>query len=185
MSEQMDAGDIIAQARIVIPEDEWPLQEPVLEELLGTEGGNLLAETLPAWMKGEITPEKQDESKATFTKKFTDEDARIEVLGDPEVALRKIRAFTRSPRPYFLATRSGKEMRVIITEATVLNGKLEIQKVIPEGKREMDYSEFLRSGGKFPNSSHIRKKYHSCILKNTRMMFIDWISGPLRIESYL
>ncbi len=42
---------------------------------------------------------------------------------------------------YFL--KNGK--RIIITEAELINGEFVIKKVIPEGKKEMDYKEFLRN----------------------------------------
>jgi hypothetical protein len=38
-------------------------------------------------------------------------------------------------------------MRVKITGADFLDGKLIIKKVIPEGKKEMDYESFLRGYG--------------------------------------
>ncbi len=146
MTPTMDAGPIVAQARIEIGEEEWPLQGQMLEDLLATEGGNLLAEVLPQWLAGEITAEPQDESKATFTRKFTDEDARLDSgrLNLPEYAreaLLKIRAFDHGPRAYFV-DEAGK--RVIVTDATGTDGALEILKVIPEGKKEMSYSEFAR-----------------------------------------
>lgn len=139
MGEVMDAGPVITQARIEIDEADWPLTGTVLSELLFAEGGNLLAETLPFVMKGDITPEPQDESKATFTKKFTNEDALIDLSDDPRKNYLKIKAFDKGPRAYMLV--NGK--RVIIKDATFAEGRLEITRVIPEGKKEMDYKAFL------------------------------------------
>src|SRR6185503_2385455 len=107
----------------------------------------LLAEVLPLWLKGEITPLPQDETLATYTKKFTDSDAHIDLRGDPRTEFLKIRAFDRGPRAYFFAeSKEGKKIRVIITEAALVDGKLLIQKVIPEGKKDMEYEAFLRGG---------------------------------------
>lgn len=144
VSERMDAGPVVAQARIELEEAEWPPKGSLFEDLLATEGGNVLAEVLPSWVDGEVTPEPQDENAATFTKKFTDQDARIDLSADTRHNLLKIRAFDKNPRAYFI--KDGK--RVIVTEATLTNGELEIQKVIPEGKKEMGYAEFLRNGTK-------------------------------------
>ncbi len=152
MSEKMDAGPVVAQARVELEEETagqpgWPPQGALFEDLLATEGGNLLAETLPGWLAGTVTPEPQDESKATYTRKFTDADALIDISRlnlDEKVArenLLKIRAFDHGPRAYFLV--EGK--RVIITEAEIRDGKLEILKVIPEGKKETDFKTYLES----------------------------------------
>lgn len=142
MSEKMDAGPIVAQARVeLLPaqegeEDPWPPKGSLFEDFLATEGGNLLAETMPLWIQGEITPEPQDETKATFTKKFTGEDSLIDINGEAREQLLKIRAFDKNPRAHFFTT-EGK--RVIITEAEVVDGQLIIQKIIPEGKKETLY----------------------------------------------
>ncbi len=147
IGEKMDAGPIVAQAKVeLLPaqageEEAWPPKGAMFEDLLATEGGNLLAESLPEWIAGTITPEPQDESLATQTKKFTDADALIDLAGDPRAQLLKIRAFDHGPRAYFITPESK---RVIITEAEIKDDKLEILKVIPEGKKEMPYQEFLR-----------------------------------------
>lgn len=139
MSEKMDTGPIIAQARIELEESEWPPKGSVFEDLLATEGGNLLAETLPEWLAGSITPEVQDEHQATYTKKFDSNDARIDLQGNPREQFLKIRAFDKNPRAYFI---DGRGKRVIVTDATITNGTLEVLKVIPEGKKEMDFKTY-------------------------------------------
>ena len=58
--------------------------------------------------------------------------------------LLKIRAFDTNPRAYVMAEKKGKPMRVIVTDATLEAGALRITKVIPEGKKEMAYDDFLR-----------------------------------------
>lgn len=144
MDEQMDHGPVVAQARIELEESEWPPKGGFFEEILATEGGNLLSETLVPWVAGEITPEPQDEAAATYTKKFTDADARIDPTGDVHTQLLKIRAFDKNPRAYFLDKR-GK--RVIVTEAAAENGVLVIKRVIPEGKKEMVFSAYRETRG--------------------------------------
>lgn len=139
--EKMDAGPIVSQARIELEEEQWPPKGSEFEQLLATEGGNLLAETIPHWLSGAIEPEQQDESLATYTKKFTSEDALIDLNGNSREQLLKIRAFDKSPRAHFM-TPEGK--RVIVTDARIEDGKLKILRVIPEGKKEMDYRDFDR-----------------------------------------
>ena len=147
MTERMDAGPVVAQARIELEEAEWPPKGSEFTELLFTEGGNLLAEILPEWLNGELEGMPQDEAAATFSRKFIDEDACVDVAGDARAALLKIRAFDQNPRAHFFAqTKSGERIRVIITDAQLRDGTLEILRVIPEGRREMAYADFLNSG---------------------------------------
>lgn len=141
MAEKMDAGPVVAQARIEIAPEDWPPKGLLLSQMLFTEGINLLAEVLPAWLAGEIVPEPQDESAATYTKKFDDKDALINLEDSARKNFLKIRAFDKNPRAYFL-TPKGK--RVIVTEADFMGDKLEILKVLPEGKKEMPYEDYLR-----------------------------------------
>lgn len=140
MNEKMDAGPVVAQAKVELEEEAWPMRGSEFEELLATEGGNLLAEVLPFYTKGEITPEPQDESKATFTKKFADSDALIDLTADARKNYLKIKAFDKGPRAYLLV--NGK--RVIIKDAEFKDGGLTITRVIPEGKKEMPYEDFAR-----------------------------------------
>ena len=142
MDEEMDHGPILAQARIEIDAEDWPMRGRDLEELLATEGGNLLAETIPQVMEGALPREEQLHAEATYTKKFTPEDARIDLSDGPYNNLLKIRTFDQNPRAHFI-DEQGK--RVIITDAAVENGTLVLLSVIPEGKKEMSYEEYLRS----------------------------------------
>ena len=156
LTETMDAGPVVAQASIELEEDEWPPRGSVFEELLATEGGNLLAEVLPDWLAGTLEAQPQDDTLATFTKKFSDADARVEfdpacppTGAEARAALLKIRTFDKSPRAHFFLTDPEKPdarpMRVIITDAAIENDTLKLLTIIPEGKREMPYEDFIRS----------------------------------------
>ena len=140
MEEEMDAGPILAQARIEIDEADWPPKDLVLSQMLFAVGVNLLAELLPEWLDKKLEPLPQDESLATYTKKFADKDALLD-LSKPREAYLKIQAFDKSPRAHFI---NPKGKRVIVTEAQWKDGSLEILKVLPEGKKEMPYAEYLR-----------------------------------------
>jgi methionyl-tRNA formyltransferase len=147
MNEKMDEGDVIAQARIALEGDAWPPKGSEFEELLAQEGGNLLAETLPFWLEGKIIPEKQDGEKATFSKKFSSTDAEIVFADDAYKNLLKIRAFDKNPRAFYIELERGmpKPLRIIVTDAKIKDGRLKILKVIPEGKKEMSYEDYIRS----------------------------------------
>lgn len=141
MDEQVDHGPIIATEKVHI--DQWPSYDE-LEKTLARIGGNLLARTIPDWLAGEIKAHEQDHSRATFTKKIKKEDGLISLDADPKENFRKIQAFKSWPGAYFFAERKHKKIRAIITSATLENNTLTIQKIIPEGKSEMSYSDFLR-----------------------------------------
>lgn len=140
LEEKMDAGPILAQARIDIEEADWPPRGLLLSQMLFTEGINLLAEILPDWLAGKLEPTRQDESEATYTKKFGDEDALLD-LSKPRESYLKIQAFDKSPRAHFI---TDKGRRVVVTDAAWENGDLKILKVLPEGKKEMPYEDYQR-----------------------------------------
>ena len=111
-----------------------------LEKILAREGAGLFAHILPEWMQGAIDPIMQNEAEATYCKKIEKEDGLLDLNDDPYKNYLKIKALEGWPGTYFFI--DGK--RVIIKEAEFKDGKLEILKVIPEGKKEMLYSDFLR-----------------------------------------
>lgn len=142
IDEEVDHGPIVMQGKIVI--ENWPPKASELEEILGTLGAKLLVKTIPEWVAGKIAPREQDHDSASYIKKITKLSGHIDIEDNPKRMYRKIRAFDIWPRAYFLFKRGGREIRVIVTEAHLDEGKLIIDRVIPEGKREMTYDEFLR-----------------------------------------
>ncbi|OHA83969.1 MAG: hypothetical protein A2408_02805 [Candidatus Yonathbacteria bacterium RIFOXYC1_FULL_52_10] len=143
IDEAMDHGAVVAQKKVSI--ENWPPRSVELERTLATEGGKLLVEIIPQWIAGSLVRREQDHDRATFCKKFAPADALVDIAGDPETALKKIRAFDRSPRAHFFVERGDKKMRVIIIDADIEDGKFMIKRVLPEGKKEMAYADFLRT----------------------------------------
>ena len=136
---KMDHGPILAQEAIPMPD---PLPTNIeLTEILADLGSNLLAETLPQWIDGEIEPQEQDHSLKTHSRKFDKSEGEIDLSANPVENLRKIQAFQPWPSTYFF--KDGK--RIKITKAHLENGKLVIDRVIPEGKSEVNYDDFLKS----------------------------------------
>lgn len=142
IDEEVDHGPIVAEEKITI--ENWPPKGALLEELLGTLGGKLLAKTIPFWLSGEITPTEQSHEQATYTKKMTSGSGQIYLDDDPVRMYRKIQAFDTWPRAYFITQRNGRDIRVIVTQAHLSDGALILDRVIPEGKKEMLYGDFLR-----------------------------------------
>ncbi len=129
---EVDHGPIIIQ-------EKYPLRghetEPELTKILFTRGGYLLTEILPDWLAGKITPTEQEHARATYTKKIKKEDGLVELAGDPVKNYNKFRAYFHWPRTFFFKDNK----RIIITEATLEDGKFIIKKVIPEGGKEVNY----------------------------------------------
>lgn len=146
LNEKMDQGPLIAQKKITI--DEWPPYGKALDDRLAHEGGKLLAEMLPLWVREEIEPQEQNHDLATYCQVFIKEDGLIDLSDDPYANLLKIRAYDGWPGTYTFFERAGKRIRVQILDAEIINGKLQIMRVKPEGKKDMAYEEFLRSGAK-------------------------------------
>jgi methionyl-tRNA formyltransferase len=146
MDEQMDHGPLIAQRKVAI--EPWPPHGKTLEDRLAHEGGKLLAQILPLWLQGTIQPQEQNHDLATYTKKFTKEDGALDLGADPYQNLLTIRAFESWPGTYAFFERAGKRIRVQILDAHIEGKKLVIDIVKPEGKKEMSYADFLRSGAK-------------------------------------
>jgi methionyl-tRNA formyltransferase len=141
----VDTGPIVAQGRVGIERGEgWPPGALMLEQLLAKEGGALLAEVIPEWITGSITPEAQDGSKATLSKKIEKEMGLIDLTDDPYKNYLKICALEGWPGTYFFTEKNGKKIRVKVTEASYSDSALTIERVIPEGKKEMAYADFLR-----------------------------------------
>ncbi|MEK7132475.1 MAG: methionyl-tRNA formyltransferase [Patescibacteria group bacterium] len=154
VDEEMDHGSIVAQKRIVV--SSWPPHIEELEEALMREGGKLLAQILPQWVKGEIDSHEQNHDIATYSTKIGKEDGLLNLSDDAYKNLLKIRAYEGWPGTYAFFKRASKRIRVGILDAHIENDPstplgasvLVIDRVKPEGKREMSYAEFLRSGAR-------------------------------------
>lgn len=149
---EMDHGPIVAQEKISTPL--WPPKASELEKILAQSGGALLARTLLPWVNGEIVAHKQDHDKATFCKMIAKESGLVDLQSDPYQNLLKIRAFAGWPGTYTFFKRGEQAVRVQILDAHLApDGTLAIDSVRPEGKREMPYADFLRSGA-VPTNPH-------------------------------
>jgi methionyl-tRNA formyltransferase len=141
IDEKVDHGPIIEQE--VVEFKEWE-NKNVISEKLAVLGGKILAKVLPQWSNGEIEAVEQNHSQATFTKKIEKSDAEIFLKDDARKNFTKIMAYTPHPGAYFFTEKNGKSIRVKIVSAQYKNDTLEILRVIPEGKKEIDYSLFIQ-----------------------------------------
>ncbi len=147
VDEKMDHGPIVAQRKVVAPD--WPPHGRDLDVLLASAGGKLLAEIIPLWVSGALEAQQQNHDLATFSQMFSKEDGLLDLVeGDDYRNLLKIRAFEGWPGTYSFFERTGKRIRTQVIGAHLDGKKLIIERVKPEGKQEMQYDEFVRSGAK-------------------------------------
>jgi len=143
LDEEMDHGPILTQSVL----DEWTMDTlPYADELeanLGKIGAEILLEVLPDYLSDKLVPEEQDHSKATICQKITKQEGEIHLEEYPEKNLRKIRAFSGWPSAYFF-DKNNNNTRVIVKTAHIKNEALVLDTVLPENKKIMSYSEYLR-----------------------------------------
>ncbi len=132
MEYKMDTGPILAVEKVEILPDE---KSGELRKRLIKIGGELLVKILPDFVEEKITPIPQDESQATNCKKMTKEDGLINLEDDCIINYNKFRAYATWPRTYFFKD----DKRIIITDASLEDGKFVIKRVIPEGGKEQEY----------------------------------------------
>lgn len=143
IDEQVDHGPIIAQEKIEIPN--WPIDFINFEKITAGAGVKIFIKILDPWLKKEIKPLEQNHPEATFTKKIKKIDGLIDIKnGNPYQNWLKILAYADWPKVFFFVVRGDKKNRVIIKEAEYKDNNLIIKKVLPEGKKEMSYGDFLR-----------------------------------------
>lgn len=139
----MDHGPIVAQEEV--PISPWPDHYHMVEEKLGRAGGKLLVKIIPEWLKRKREEKAQDESRATYTKLVKKEDGLIKLDGPAEENLRKVLAYSTWPGAYlFFKSKRDKEIRVVVKDAEIKDNQFRPTRVIPAGKKEMDWEDFLR-----------------------------------------
>lgn len=160
MDEGLDTGPILSQAPCPIREDDTA---GTLSERLAQLGRDLLLETLPKWITGEIVPRPQDEEAATYAPPVRVADAEILWTKPAERLAREVRAFHPWPGSYtFWQGQRLKVLRARPAEGDVdgvpgqvvlLEGRLGVitgdgilvlEEVQPAGKRPMAAEAFLR-----------------------------------------
>jgi len=158
MDEGLDTGPMLAMKRLPIgPEDTSATMYPKLAAL----GGELLRESLPAYLSGELKPVPQPSEGMVLAPIIEKDEGKLD-FNRPAIALeRRLRAFT--PWPGAFTTLGGKLVKVHRvrvaegqgTPGTVLaagpeglevacgEGSLVLLDIQPEGKRVMKAAEFL------------------------------------------
>jgi methionyl-tRNA formyltransferase len=139
MDEKMDHGAIFAQEEI--PLEALTTDYCTLEEQLAKLSARLLIKTIPALLDGSAVPRTQDESRASFTKKFITDNGFVEqseldaaLAGNSdkaELIVRTINAL--NPEPGAWTLQNGK--RVKLLEARMDGGALKLVTIQEEGQK--------------------------------------------------
>ena len=164
MDAGLDTGPILSQQSIKIAADETGGS---LTERLSQIGANLLVETIPQLLSGEIAPEPQDNALATHAPMLKKSDGELDLEATAEQLARQIRAFDPWPGSFIMwgdrrlvvkrahtallnGTATGKVTVVDnVPAVTTREGVLVLDVIQPAGKREMSGEAFVRGAPDF------------------------------------
>lgn len=164
MVEKLDAGAILSQVKVPIEEED---DVGSMHDKLSEAGAKLLLETLPRLVKGELTPQEQDESKVTFARNITREMEQLDWTKTGEALYNHVRGL--HPWPVAFTLLEGKPLKIWKAEKVsgqaaepgtivqlehdgivVSTGNevaLKITKLQPAGKKKMPAESFIRGAG--------------------------------------
>lgn len=167
MDRKMDAGDMIKKSEIEI--DFTDTQDSLFEKL-SLLGSEMILEVINDIKEGNITREKQDESKITFAHNLTNEDAIINFNKNATDIYNQIRGLNSNPGAHFKFKekiykvykseisnlihneKSGTILTVSKNNLIIACGKgtaISILEIQPQSKRKMDIKDFLNGNGKY------------------------------------
>lgn len=138
MVKALDAGDIIVQQETKIEPAETTIE---LRTRLIDIGAKLLCKTLPAYLRGEITPIPQDDTTATHVGKLQKSDGELDLSASDIKNWQKYRAYKEWPGTFFI----HDNKRIKITNAEFVDDKFRVLRIIPEGKKETDFSTWSKN----------------------------------------
>lgn len=107
MVEKLDAGDMISKVEVDIEETD---NVGTLHDKLSVAGAKLLSETVPNVIAGSISPEKQDEEKATYAPNIKREQELLDWSRTGEELYNQIRGL--NPWPVAYTTLNGQNLKV-------------------------------------------------------------------------
>jgi methionyl-tRNA formyltransferase len=108
MDAGLDTGPMLSQRSVKLLPDE---SGQTLHDTLSMLGGELLIDTLPAYLRGDITPQPQDDSLATFAPRIDKNEGHINWSHSAAEIERTVRAFT--PWPGTFTYWNGKLLKII------------------------------------------------------------------------
>lgn len=164
MDEGMDTGPVIAQRKVRIGKEETAGD---VEKKIVEAGEQLLVEQLPLYLKGELEPVAQDDTKASYAPIIKKSDALIDWNERCERIVGKVLGLNPSPVAFtFYGLERLKLLRARVTHDVIsplescqpgtihvdgtrmfvrcLDGVVEVVEIQAEGRRAMGVASFLR-----------------------------------------
>ena len=163
MVKEMDAGDMISARSLPILDED---NVGTLFEKLAVLGRDLLLDTLPAYLAGEIKPSPQDPSLVTFSPNISPEEEVLDWTKTNRQVFNQIRGM--NPWPVAHTLLNGQRFKVYEAELCEGNGNpgeviglskkellvaagegaLSLKVVQPAGKPKMSITDFLNGAGR-------------------------------------
>lgn len=166
MVKGMDAGDIISQEKLTIEKTD---DNGSLFEKLAIVGRELLLDTIPKILSGDIKPIKQDPEKVVFSPNITKDQEHLDFIKPAETIFNQIRALSPDPGAWVML--NGQRTKLYQTEVETIDtqlptgsiydlGKkrlvivagdkkgLSIKRIQPAGKKIMDIANYMNGLGK-------------------------------------
>ncbi len=157
MDQGVDTGAILDQRAIRIEDND---SAGSLSEKLSRLGADLLIETLPRSLSGELQPQSQDEGRATYAPMLKKEDGLLDFTKPVQELARRVRAFNPWPGAYFEknggmlkihrahaeAGHASEGQRLVYRDQPAVGargGLLILDEVQPAGKKPMSGKAFL------------------------------------------
>ncbi|MBB1110930.1 MAG: methionyl-tRNA formyltransferase [Limosilactobacillus sp.] len=161
MVKKMDAGDIISQRSIPIEDTD---DSGTMFKKLSLLGRDLLSETLPKLISGDVNPVAQDPDKVVFSPNITSEQEQIDFRLPARLIDAKVRGLRPAPLGNMIidglrtkiydvtpleektALEPGKVVRVTKHQLVIAAGDgttYQINKLKPAGKKAMDITSYL------------------------------------------
>lgn len=164
MDEGLDTGPVYCRHRFPLNGTEKADQ---LEDRLGELSAQTVEKTIAGIVDGSLRPEAQDHSIATLSRKIKKSDGMVDWNKTASEIEAMVRAYHPWPGAVFKIASAGKETSIRISSARMRpdihgrpgevvtadkhtwiigcgQGALEIERLVPQGKKEMSGAEFLR-----------------------------------------
>lgn len=130
MVKEMDAGDMIARRAIPIEETD---NVGTMFEKLALVGRDLLLESLPSYLAGDLKPVPQDKNQVTFSPNILPEEERIDWTKTNHQIFNQIRGM--NPWPVAHTLLNGERFKIY--EATPVEGLGQAGEILVIGKKEL------------------------------------------------
>jgi methionyl-tRNA formyltransferase len=164
MDAGLDTGPALTRRAVPIRPDDTTV---TLSQRLAALGAEVLLDSLPAYLAGQIKPEPQDAARATYAPQLKKSDGHLDFTQPAEELERRVRAYT--PWPGAFAHWLGQPLRILTARVTrdargapgavsaspegpvvaCGAGSLCLAEVQPPGKRPMAGADFARGARDF------------------------------------